>query len=503
MSARGPAVARHAWLWAPALVAFVVGVLGIGVSSTYGGQAAVDEPQYLMTALSLAEDGDLDISDELAAKRWKAFHTDALPVQTEPFPDGSEISPHDPLLPLLVAVPMGLFGWVGVKVALAALSALCAALLAWTAARRFGVSTRVAGIGSAVAFASPPLGVYSQQVYPELPAALATLAAVALLTARPAGRPAGRPAAPRRWRHLDLAGVVAAVIVLPWLGSKYIPVAAALAGVLLFRLLRRARGAPPATRPATRQATWAVAALGVAGVVYLAVHKVVWGGWTVYASGDHFQETGEFSVVGVAPSYIGRSLRTVGLFVDQHYGLVPWQPAWLLLVPAVVALLLRRPSGWAALLAPLCAAWATAVWVALTMHGFWWPGRQVVVVLPLAAIGILWLVDRILPRLRAWAAGLGALGVVAMGFLLVQGWQGPVTWVEHFEKSYAPTYLLLGPLLPDYAGDSFMVGHVLWLCVLTGLAVATWRLLRRRPYDVDTAPLDSPPVQEPRKVMSS
>jgi hypothetical protein len=240
----------------------------------------------------------------------------------------------------------------------------------------------------------------------------------------------------------------------------------------------------------------------VAGVAYLAVHRAVWGGWAVYASGDYFQQTGELSVVGVDPSYVGRSLRTVGLFVDQHYGLVPWQPAWLLLVPAVVALALRRPSGWGALLVPLCAAWATAVWVALTMHGFWWPGRQVVVVLPLAAIGILWLVDRVVPRLRSWAAGLGALGVVSMAFLLVQGWQGPVTWVEHFRESYAPTYRLLGPLLPDYSGDSFMVGHVLWLCVLTGMAVATWRLLRRPPYDSDTAPPQTRPERQPRKVMS-
>jgi hypothetical protein len=478
--------ARHVWLWGPAAVAFVVGVLGIGVSSIYGGQAAVDEPQYLMTALSLAEDGDLDVSDELSAQRWRVFHSDQLPVQTQPFPGGSEISPHDPLLPLLVAAPMGLFGWVGVKVALCALAGACAALLAWTAARRFGVSQRVAGVGSAVAFASPPLAVYSQQVYPEMPAAVVTLAAVALLTAR---APRSRLA-----RTANHGAVVGAVIVLPWLGSKYVPVAVALTGVLLVRLVRD-RGA--------RAATAAVAVLGLAGAVYLAVHRAVWGGWTVYASGDHFQQTGEFSVVGVAPSYLGRSLRTVGLFVDQHYGLVPWQPAWLLLVPAVVAMLVRRPSGWVTLLVPLCAAWATAVWVALTMHGFWWPGRQVVVVLPLAAIGILWLVDRVAPRLRVWALGLGVPGVLSMAFLLVQGWQGPVTWVEHFEKSYAPTYRALGPLLPDYSGDSFMVGHVLWLCALTGLAVATWRVLRRPAYDVGRPePAEPQPVPQRRKVMS-
>jgi hypothetical protein len=450
-------ISGRAWLWVPAAVAFVVAVLGIGVPSLHNVKAGVDEPQYLLSALSLAEDGDLDISDELAAQRWRVFHADELPVQTEPFADGSQISPHDPLLPVLIAVPMGLFGWVGAKVALGVMAAACAALLAWTAVRRFGVSPRVAAVGSAVAFASPPLGVYSQQVYPEMPAALATLGAFALLTSR-------------RLRSLHVLGVVAAVVALPWLGSKYVPVALALTAVLLVLLYRRAGWRPVAG---------VTAALAVAGAAYLAVHQLVWHGWTVYASGDHFQQTGEFSVVGVDPSYFGRSLRLVGLFVDQHYGLVPWQPAWLLIVPAVVALVVRRPAGWLTLLAPLCAAWATAVWVALTMQGFWSPGRQVVVVLPLAAVAVLWLADRVLPRLRPLTLGLGLLGVVGMGALLVQGWFGSLTWVLHYHHAWAPAYRLLGPVLPDYTGDSFMVGHVVWACLLSALALWTWRHLRR------------------------
>jgi hypothetical protein len=296
-------------------------------------------------------------------------------------------------------------------------------------------------------------------------------------------------------------------MLMPWLGSKYIPVAMALTAVLLVLLHRRAGWRPVAG---------VSGALAVAGAVYLAVHQLVWHGWTVYASGDYFQKAGEFSVIGVDPSYVGRSLRLVGLFVDQHYGLVPWQPAWLLIVPAVVALVVRRPAGWLMLLAPLCAAWATAVWVALTMEGFWWPGRQVVVVLPLAAVAVLWLVDRVLPRLRPLALGLALLGVVGMGALLVQGRFGSLTWVLHYHHAWAPAYRLLGPVLPDYTGDSFMVGHVVWLCLLSALAVWTWRHLRRRnpagtpegagPHDHDDVqdrPLPSRPVETRRKVTTS
>ncbi|MDQ4008663.1 MAG: hypothetical protein M3211_11255 [Actinomycetota bacterium] len=463
---------RHAWLWVPATTAFVAAVLGLGVHASYGDHADVDEPQYLLSALSLSEDGDLDISDELAAKRWRVFHSDALPVQTERFPDGSRVSPHDPLLPLLLALPMGLFGWVGAKIALALLAGACAALLAWTAVRRFGVTPRLAAAGSAVAFASPPLGVYSQQVYPEMPAALVTLAAVAMLTTP-------RP------RVAHVLGAVAAVVALPWLSSKYVPVALALTALLLVQVWRRAGGRPLA---------WVCGVLAAAGVAYLALHRVIWGGWTAYASGDHFQQTGEFSVVGVDPGYLGRSLRLVGLLMDQHYGLVPWQPAWLLLVPAVVALLVRRPPGWLTLLAPLAAAWATATWVALTMHGFWWPGRQVVVVLPLAALAVLWLVHRVLPRLRPVAAVLGGLGVLSLFALLLQGWQDQITWVVRFRDAMAPAYRSLGPVLPDYAGGSYMLGHVVWLALLTALAAATWwRLRPRRTPTSDDDPPPAPP----------
>jgi hypothetical protein len=221
-----------------------------------------------------------------------------------------------------------------------------------------------------------------------------------------------------------------------------------------------------------------------AGAVYLLVHHAVWGGWTVYASGDHFQG-GEFSVVGVEPDYIGRSLRLVSLLVDRHYGLVPWQPAWLLVVPAAVALAIRRPRpevlGWLALLAPIVAGWATATWVALTAHGFWWPGRQLVVVLPLATLAILWLAARVAVRLRWVAAALGVIGVLSMTALIVQGWAGEVEWVVDHTNALAPAYRLLGPVLPDYAAPGFMALHVMWTVLLLAVAALAARLLRRSP----------------------
>ena len=349
------------------------------------------------------------------------------------------------------------------------LAAASSALLVWVAVRRFGVPVDVAGVGAAIAGASAPLAVYGQQVYPELPAALALLAGVALATG-----PLRRP---------GLVGVGVAVTALPWFGVKYLPLAAALAAVVLVRLAREGRW---------RSMSTLSAGLATSGAVYLLVHHMIWGGWTVYATGDHFEQTGEFSVVGVQPDYVGRSLRLVALLVDRAYGLVAWQPAWLFAVPAVAALAVlgARTTGYraAVVVAPLLAGWATATWAALTMHGYWWPGRQVVVVLPLAALAVLWWLGRVVPRLQPGALVLGLLGVVHMAALLVDGWSREITWVVGFELVDDPLYRVLRPVLPDYRADGpgLWLLHIAWVAAILVLLYAGARTARgRRRPDVD------------------
>ena len=77
-----------------AVVAVCAALLGIGVRATHGANAAVDEPQYLLTALSLWEDGNLDISDELAERRYREFFAAELPVQTSELADGRRAPRH-------------------------------------------------------------------------------------------------------------------------------------------------------------------------------------------------------------------------------------------------------------------------------------------------------------------------------------------------------------------------------------------------------------------------
>jgi len=442
-------------------VAVVAAALGVGVRSTQGGHVAVDEPQYLLSALSLWEDGDLDIADELAAERWRAFHDSELPVQTDVLSGGSKISPHDPMLPLLLAMPMGLGGWVAAKLTMAALAGACAALCVWLAVRRFAVPPRLAGAGVALAFASPPLVVYGGQIYPELPAATVVLLAVAAMTGS--------------LRSPAILAATASLVALPWLSVKYAPVAAALAALLLWRLARSGR---------QTSAIYVSAGLTGAALTFLLSHRLIWGGWTAYASGDHFTTTGEFSVVGVSPNFLGRSLRLVGLFFDREYGLVPWQLGWLLVLPAAVAFLRRRPKHGATLLLPVALGWATATWVALTMHGFWWPGRQVVIVLPLLVLAILWWLSEVAGRrLRVVSAVLGITGPMLYVSLLLEGWAREITWVSGFQTVDNPIYAAMRGVLPNYRaqGPYFWPQHVALICVLAVLAIAAWRQAAPRP----------------------
>jgi hypothetical protein len=460
------------------LLAFLGAAAGIRVPATHGALTTADEPQYLLTAISLAADRDLDIADELAAGRWRAFHAPPLPEQTEPLASGRRLSPHDPLLPLLLAAPVAAGGWAGAKLAMAGLAGLLAGLLLWTAVRRFGVPVGTGLLVVAVFALSPPLAVYGTQIYPELPAALAALAVVAALTA---------PGPPGR------AGVVvvgAAVAALPWLAVKYVPVAAVLALLAVWRLLRGG---------ARRRALALAAGLVAAGVAFVVLHRWWYGGWTPYAAGDHFV-AGELTAVGSDPDYLGRSRRLLGLVTDRGFGLAAWQPAFLLAVPALAALLRRRPAGWAAVALPLAAGWLVATFLALTMHGWWFPGRQVVVVLPLAVLAVAsWASSR---RRRVAVAVGGGVGVVAYAWLVADGLAGRVAWAVDFFATGNPAYRAWRLVLPDYLAvtTATWVLHAAWLAVLAGWAAAAWRQAGTVAGEPPAAAGEAPAGQHPRRL---
>lgn len=459
--------------------------------ATYGAQLTADEPQYLLTAISIAEDRSLDISDELAAQRYRSFHEVLLPQQTEPRADGSRVSPHNPLLPAVLAAPVAIGGWVAAKAALAAMAGLLAGLLLWTAVRRFDVSLATATLTVLVFGASVPFAVYGTQVYPELPAALVVTIAIIALTGR--------------LKRNGTALLAATVVALPWLATKYLPVALVLAIAGLARLLHRDQ---------RREALALGMGLGLAAAAFLAAHQSWYGGWTPYAAGDHFVG-GEFTVIGSDPNYLGRGRRLSGLLVGEKFGLAAWQPAWLFVVPAAAALLGRRPDGWDVLCLTLASGWLTATFLALTMHGWWWPGRQLVVVLPAAVIGIAWWIGT--SQARRLAAGvLGAVGMLSYGWLLSEGLRGQLTWVVDFFETSNPVYRIWARALPDYLDQptSTWPLHWLWVAVIVatalaafaacrhqrGLAIGSARVARALPVSIGTAALRARLARSPVRV---
>ncbi|MBI2170152.1 MAG: hypothetical protein HYU28_11745 [Actinobacteria bacterium] len=427
--------------------------LGAWVPASHGARVTGDEPQYLMTAISLGGDADLDIADERVEGAWRSFHEAGRPlVQEADLPGDRRVSPHDPLLPALLAGPVRVGGWLGGKLAIATLAGVLASSTAWVAVRRFGVRPGAAVTAAGVFGASAPLAVYGTQVYPELPAALALVLAMGCALAPPSRRAA--------------IGTGAAVVVLPWLSVKYVPVAATLAAVALVRWWRGGR---------RDLAAGLTVGLVVAGAAYLAAHQAWYGGWTAYAAGDHFSG-GELTVVGHTPNYPGRSVRLIGLLTDRHFGLAVWQPAFLLAVPALAAFLRRRPRGWAALVLPLAAGWLTASFVALTMHGWWWPGRQTVVILPALVIATAWWVGQ-RPRRQLALVGIGVAGIITFGALVAEGLAGRLTLVVDFERTFNPLVTLARAALPDYRHPTFAMWalHAVWLVAAVGLAWHGWR----------------------------
>lgn len=430
--------------------------LALGARASYGNRTTGDEPHYLLTAQSLADDGDLDVADEIAAREYTPYHEQTLRNQARPLPDGRMVEPHDPLLPVLLALPVAIGGWIAGKLMLSVVAGVLAATLVWTAVRRFGVGEGLACLVVAGFAVVMPWSAYANQVYPELPAALAVAGAAAALLGP--------------MRRAGVASWLLALVALPWLSVKYAPVTVALACIGAVVLWRRG---------ARRTLVLSAAVLAVAAVSYLAAHQALYGGWTVYASGSHFAEGGELSVMGYEANYPGRAIRLIGLLVDRNFGLAAWAPAYLLAVPAFVALARVRPHGWLVLSLPLLAGWLNATFVAQTMHGWWSPGRQVVVVTPLIVLAVAWWIQR--ARIAAVPFAIATVfGVVAWMWVAVESSNGSRTLVVDFFETSNPAYRAWSSLLPDGGLGSAVdvAGFVCWGLVLALLAVGGWRSVR-------------------------
>jgi hypothetical protein len=389
---------RSAALW---LVLFAVYAGTIGMRAAGDSQYAGAEPHYLLTAKSLVDDGDIDLTDDYRAREYRDFHPGTLRPQGL-LTRGRLDEPHGVGFPVVIAPAFAIGGAKGVEVFLAAVAAL-AVLLAYRLALRVVPDPWALGATLAVGL-SPPLLAYSTAVYPELTAA-ALLAGAALLALRTAQRPA----------RASAYGSCALVATLPWLEPKYL-IPGAVIALYAFRKVRQAR------RPVL--AVTALELIGFSAALYVGISEGLYGGGTPYSAALAGQSGVDVAFPDV---FLGRAYRAVALLIDRDYGLLRWTPVLVLAAVGAVVLWRERRSGLALAIPGLeadeSAALLTggtalvqllvAIFLAPTMFGFWFPGRLAVpamlLAVPLVALGL-----RRAPRV---GTVLGLIGVAASVWL--------------------------------------------------------------------------------------
>lgn len=334
----------------------------INLRATRGATITGDEPFYLMTTQSLLQDGDLDLRQQYDSFAYRAYfdHHEPLWRQSRPLPDGRLLSPHGLGLSVYLLPGFALGGLLGAQVQMLLTAAGCFALTFLLVARATG-HARLAWASTLGVALTPTAFVYATEVYPEMIAALCIVAAL-LLQAR---------------ERTTIRGVIATVALasaLAWLGPKYVPLGAVIALALLWRAT-------------SRQRVVFAALAGVAASVFVAWHLAVYGALTPYSVNLIYYGASTAELTGEHLAFVARAYRIVGLFVDQQFGIGRWAPL-LLLAAAAVPLLWHRGYAGRLTLALFGMQVLMATVVAITMRGWWFPGRTLLAVLPLLAWAI-------------------------------------------------------------------------------------------------------------------
>ncbi len=407
------------------LVLTLAYAFSLGIRATNGAAITGDEPFYLLTTQSLLEDGDLDLRNQYDARSYEAFfdHPDSLWKQSQPSRDGRLLSPHNPGLSVLVAPGFALGGLAGAQAQLMLIAATTMALAFVLAARLTGrrVVSWLAALGvglSAVAF------VHSTEVYPEIPAALALTLSLLVVTKK------------ERPTLLDAVWAAAALSAMCWLGVKYAPLAALVSAYFLFR----ADGPGRAT----------LVGLGCASAaLFFWFHLETFGSLTPYSVNVVYSGQSTVEVFGRHVDFGDRFYRLWGLFVDRRFGVGRWAPLLLAAVPGLV-LLVRRGSAHRVVFGLIAAQVLIATFVAITMMGWWFPGRTLMTVLPLFTLPLAHAAAAAPTWVRAAIAVVAVYGAAITAGLAHAGHSGDVRIaVDPFDMSFPPFQVLSG-LFPDY-----------------------------------------------------
>jgi hypothetical protein len=413
-----------------------------------------DEPFYVMTAISLIEDHDLDEHNNYLRRDYHRFYpafgptADGWPSYPDPLPPHRSrteraglYSKHGPGMAVLIAVPFALGGRTLTLIVLSAITATLAANMTLLAARY----TRSMGLALAVALAlalTNPIFSFSLLIFPEVTAALlVTYATRRLLAER---NNAGQ------WLLIGACGAA-----LPWFHYRLAPISVALAIVAIVRFRR----------------TWtptAAAAAAASPVVSAAV--LLW--WFGHLYGSPLPPSSDhagFSRV------IGTVNGLAGTWLDQQWGAFVHNPLLGMAAAAAIpfALANRRDAG-------VLAAIAVPYLFLIASYRVWWgewnpPARYLTDIAPLAAIPLAWWVGRIGSNWRWPLLAAVALPAVAVMATFVSDpqrmYNHPDGTSRLFETWRSWVGLDLTELVPSYVSYSASSGAERVVFGLFGLAV--------------------------------
>lgn len=421
---------RSRRLWVSSLALFLVlsvsYTASIDLRASRGASITGDEPFYLLTTQSILQDGDLDLTQQYESQSYRSFfdHPQGLWRQSVARDDGMLLSPHSPGLSVILLPGFAAAGLLGAQVQLLMMSALTFTLAYLLAVRITGqqlyswVAVIVVGLGASSL-------VYSTEVYPEMPAALVLVASLLLVTT----------AADRlkSWRILLLAAALSLVV---WLGVKYAPLAGLVAVGALCRMDRR-------------QQTLFLTVGVLSAAFFLWFHLETFGALTPYSVGVVYAGDSSMSVLGQHFAITDRVYRLAGLFLDQRFGVGRWSPVLLLAAPSLAYLWYRGTTA-RLTLTLIVTQLFIATFLAITMMGWWFPGRTLMTVVPLLAVPLAILLGKMnrWGRLVFLSLAVYSLGVTIALIRAVR--EGEVTTaVDPFNLS-ASIFHGLAPAFPNY-----------------------------------------------------
>jgi hypothetical protein len=376
--------------------------------STRHRQPDGDEPFNLLLTHSLAYDFDADLTNNYAHGDWRYFMDHPIaPQQGDPVgAHGEKYSRHNDLLPMALAPAYRLAGKMGAL----AMMALMTAALAWMTlrlARHYYPDLPGEALAAwALVALSPPLLLYSYQVWVEVPAALLTAAAldrIFWLDDKP-------PASGERWGSKEWLGLGLPLLLLPLVKIRLILISGPL---LLLGWWR-------AGRPHRSLVILAGLLAGVAAGMLLYNQLLYSNPLKIHT----WQEVDPYHY-GPAEYFKGMS----GLFFDSAFGLFSCAPVWLILLPALLLLLARR-SALLLHMAILSVPYLVIVVPRLEWYGGWSPPfRYALLAMPLLGVALMPLLAGIRERPGAQAL-LGGLSALTLALTLL--WVTMPGWTYNF-----------------------------------------------------------------------